>query len=139
MTFARLTYEQLASAVTRTNDALSTPDWNEPDRTDDSTALAKPLALLLSRTHTHGGRTMVSLIKDGFPLTARRVTMHEARRAFDAGREILVSEYGDEPKHAVTRENMTHSKTSTTFEALRAQVNDWRGRYPNQRYYIVSL
>lgn len=79
----------------------------------------------------------VCLIKDGSPLTAVRVTMHEARRAFDAGREILVSEFGNERMTRVTRLTMTHTRESTTFEALRAQVNLFRNRYPNQRYYVV--
>lgn len=80
----------------------------------------------------------VVLIKDQSPLTARRVTINEARRAFEAGREILVSEYGHKRTVPVTRLTMTHTKDRTTFDALRAEVNSWRGRYPNQRYYVVS-
>jgi hypothetical protein len=80
----------------------------------------------------------VCLIKDEHPLTAIRVTMHEARRAFDAGRPVLVSEFGREPTTRVTRLSMFHTKETTTFEALREQVNMWRNRYPNQRYYVVQ-
>lgn len=70
--------------------------------------------------------------------TARRVTMHEARRAFEAGQEILVSEYGREPTVAVGGTSTTHTNRTTTWTALRRQVDEWRGRYPNQRYYIVD-
>ncbi len=79
----------------------------------------------------------VTLIKDRSPLTARRVTIHEARQAFDAGQEILVSEYGHKRTVPVTQTSTTHTKDRTTFETLRATVDEWRGRYPNQRYYIV--
>ncbi len=70
--------------------------------------------------------------------TARRVTMREAMRAFDAGRRVLVHERGHLPTVPVGPLTTTHSKDSTTFSELRAQVNSWRRRYPNQRYYVVD-
>lgn len=69
---------------------------------------------------------------------ARRVTMYQARAHFEAGGSILVSEYGHEATRSVTLDTTTHDRTTTTFEELRELVNQWRGRHPNQRYYIVD-
>lgn len=68
---------------------------------------------------------------------AERVTIHQARRHFQAGGEVLVSEYGHEATRPVNRDTTTHSPASTTWAALAATVREWRGRYPNQRFYIV--
>ena len=69
---------------------------------------------------------------------ARRVKFHEARRHFEAGGRVLVSEYGHEPFAVVTEMTTTHSRETTTWEALAATVREWRGRYPNQRFYVVE-
>lgn len=68
---------------------------------------------------------------------AERVTIHQARRHFAAGGEVLVSEYGHEATRPVSRDTTTHSSASTTWEQLVTTVREWRGRYPNQRFYIV--
>ena len=70
-------------------------------------------------------------------LTAKRVTMNEARRWFEAGGGVLVSEYGHKSTIPVGPSTTTHSRNTTTWEELRRQVNEWRGRYPNQRCYKV--
>ena len=62
--------------------------------------------------------------------------MHEAKRHFEAGGAVLVSEYGHEPTQTV-HPNSTHDRTRTTWDALAADVKEWRNRYPNQRFYIV--
>lgn len=71
------------------------------------------------------------------PVVAVRVTMHEAKRHFEAGGAVLVSEYGHEPTQTVTAITTTHDRTRTTWDALAADVKEWRNRYPNQRFYIV--
>lgn len=71
------------------------------------------------------------------PVVATRVTMHEAKRHFEAGGAVLVSEYGHEPTQTVTAITTTHDRTRTTWDALAADVKEWRNRYPNQRFYIV--
>lgn len=71
------------------------------------------------------------------PVIATRVTMHEAKRHFEAGGAVLVSEYGHEPTQTVTAITTTHDRTRTTWDALAADVKEWCNRYPNQRFYIV--
>lgn len=71
------------------------------------------------------------------PIVATRVTMHEAKRHFEAGGAVLVSEYGHEPTQTVRPDTTTHDRTRTTWDALAADVKEWRNRYPNQRFYIV--
>lgn len=71
------------------------------------------------------------------PVIAKRVTMHEAKRHFEAGGAVLVSEYGHEPTQTVRPDSTTHDRTRTTWDALAADVREWRNRYPNQRFYIV--
>ncbi len=68
---------------------------------------------------------------------ADRVTFHDARRHFEAGGEVLVSEYGHEVSRSVSTDTTTHTRDTTTWEQLAEQVRMWRGRYPNQRFYIV--
>jgi hypothetical protein len=70
--------------------------------------------------------------------TARRVTMHEAKGHFDAGGDVLVSEYGHKSTIAVGPNTVVHNWRTTTWQKLREQVAEWRGRYPNQRYYIID-
>lgn len=69
---------------------------------------------------------------------AKRVTSSEARRAFDRGARILVSEHGHKAEHVVYPSTVTHTRETTTWDELREQVNMWRNRYPNQRYYVVG-
>lgn len=68
---------------------------------------------------------------------ARRVTMAEAKRHFDAGGDVLVSEYGHEPVRPVSPLSTVHNKDTRGWAQLRHEVDEWRNRYPNQRYYIV--
>jgi hypothetical protein len=69
---------------------------------------------------------------------ATRVTTAEARRHFRDGGTILVSAYGHETEHPVTSNTTTHTRETTTWEELTGLVEMWRGRYPNQRYYVVE-
>ena len=71
------------------------------------------------------------------PIVATRATTHEAKRHFEAGGAVLVSEYGHEPTQTVHPDTTTHDRTRTTWDALAAMVKEWRNRYPNQRFYIV--
>lgn len=70
-------------------------------------------------------------------IIATRATMHEAKRHFEAGGAVLVSEYGHEPTQTVTASTTTHDRTRTTWDDLAETVNMWRNRYPNQRFYII--
>ena len=70
--------------------------------------------------------------------TAKRVKFHEARRAFENGKTILVSEYGREETRPVTPTTTTHNRETITWDELVATVREWRGRYPNQRFYVVQ-
>lgn len=70
--------------------------------------------------------------------TATRVHFHDARRHFEAGGEVVVSEYGEQLEFDVTASTTTHTKESTTWADLVEQVRMWKGRYPNQRYYVVT-
>jgi hypothetical protein len=70
-------------------------------------------------------------------VTAKRVTKHEARRHFESGGRVLVSEYGHEPEIAVHKLTVTHSRETAEWDDLVEMVEMWRARYPNQRYYIV--
>ena len=70
-------------------------------------------------------------------LTAQRVTMNVAKRWFDRGGAVLVSDQGHLSTIPVGPGTTTHSRNTTTWDALRAEVNMWRSRYPNQRYYKV--
>ena len=75
----------------------------------------------------------------GFELLAIGVyptTIQAARDAVDF-LSMLVSEYGHEPTQTVTAITTTHDRTRTTWDALAADVKEWRNRYPNQRFYIV--
>jgi hypothetical protein len=68
---------------------------------------------------------------------ARRVTIHEARRHFESGGAVLVSEYGTETLIPVTPITTTHNRETITWAALVEQVRMWRSRYPRQRYYVI--
>lgn len=73
---------------------------------------------------------------DPEPRIARRVTMTEAKAHFEAGGDVLVSEYG-QPRVTVGPTSTFHNFRTTTWQELRRQVAEWRHRYPNQRYYII--
>lgn len=70
--------------------------------------------------------------------TARRVHQREAHAAFNRGETIAVSDRGHEPSFDVYRTTTVHSADSTTWTDLLEQVQTWRNRYSNQRYYIVD-
>lgn len=70
---------------------------------------------------------------------ARRVTWHEARRAFEAGASVLIDENGTESRRLVTVDTQTHSRESVTWQELAANVRMWRNRYPRQRFYLVEM
>lgn len=70
--------------------------------------------------------------------TARRVKFHDARRHFESGGIVVVSEYGHEETLAVGSWTTVHTREDTTWAELVEQVRMWSGRYPNQRYYIVN-
>jgi hypothetical protein len=72
-------------------------------------------------------------------IIARRVKMNEARRHFEAGGSVLVSEYGHELTRWVYPSSVTHDLTTTTWDDLAETVREWRNRYPNQRYYVIPL
>jgi hypothetical protein len=71
-------------------------------------------------------------------MIATRVKFHDAKRHFESGGTVLVSECGHETTCPVGPMTTTHTRETTTWTELVAQVNMWRGRYPNQRYYIVG-
>ncbi|AAN12858.1 hypothetical protein SEA_YEET_208 [Mycobacterium phage Yeet] len=79
----------------------------------------------------------VAVVARDYP-TAVRVTYYEAKRAFENGATIVVSERGHEETLRTSESTTTHTRETTTWEELREQVNMWRGRYPNQRYYVVQ-
>ena len=68
---------------------------------------------------------------------ADRVPIHEAKRHFADGGAVIVSERGWEPTCTVYLGTTFHTRETTTWEALTTLVNEWRGRYPSQRYYIL--
>jgi len=69
--------------------------------------------------------------------TAERVTWHQARRAFNDGRTVLVSEHGERPTCQVWSTSTTHTRDSTTWTTLAEQVRMWSNRYPRQRFYVL--
>lgn len=69
--------------------------------------------------------------------SARRAKFHEARRHFLAGGTVLVHENGYERTRVVTTITTTHSGGQAEWDALVADVREWRNRYPRQRFYIV--
>lgn len=69
--------------------------------------------------------------------TADRATVHQAKAHFQAGGDVLVSERGRDLTCLVGPENVVHNRRTTTWDALRQQVTEWRHRYPGQRYYTV--
>lgn len=69
---------------------------------------------------------------------ARKVTFYEAKRAFAAGGVLLVTERPEGEFHPVGKHSTTHSRDTTTFAELHAQVKMWRNRYPRQTFYVVE-
>lgn len=69
---------------------------------------------------------------------AHRATQWDARRHFDSGGSVLVSEYGHELTRPVTAQTVTHNRQTITWGELVACVREWRGRYPNQRFYVIG-
>lgn len=68
---------------------------------------------------------------------AQRTTMTAARDHFNSGGTVMVSERGHNETLPIGANTVVHNKKNTTWEKLREQVEMWRGRHPNQRYYIV--
>ena len=69
--------------------------------------------------------------------TAHRVHQREARKHFDEGGAVLVSEHGHELTCPVFASTTVHTNTSTTWDELTGLVRTWRNRHPNQRFYVV--
>lgn len=69
---------------------------------------------------------------------AHRVKRHEARRHFENGGSVLVSERGHELTVSVSASTTTHTNSTTTWDELTASVKMWGNRYPNQRFYIIA-
>ncbi len=65
------------------------------------------------------------------------VTFYEARRHFNAGGEVMVTERNEGPSVPVSTLSTTHTNKTTTWNYLADQVRMWRSRYPGQRFYIV--
>ena len=81
---------------------------------------------------------MVNLVRPATRVGwGERVKFHEARRHFASGGEVLISEDRDQPSIPVFDHSTTHTKETTTWEALAEAVHMWRNRYPYQRWYIV--
>jgi hypothetical protein len=69
--------------------------------------------------------------------TADRVTQHEAKRHFEAGGTVLVSERGHELTYPIYFDTTFHTRETTSWDRLLELVQEFRGRYPNQRFYVV--
>lgn len=69
---------------------------------------------------------------------AHRVKRHEAKRHFDDGGSVLVSERGHELTVSVSASITTHDSSTITWNELTTSVKMWRNRYPNQRFYIIA-
>lgn len=69
---------------------------------------------------------------------ARRVKFYDARRHFQNGGTVVVSENGTTAELLVTEATTVHTRDTTTWEYLAGQVAMWRSRYPNQRFYVVE-
>ena len=91
---------------------------------------SEPWSLDYSRGYHHGWRSQRKI--------AKRVSVHQARRAFANGESVLVDDLGRREQIEVTANTQTHSRETTTWETLTAQVREWRGRYPGQRFYVVE-
>lgn len=110
------------------------------DYSPDLVVKAHNEAVRVDNETGHAGATakaIIGALTAPAPIIATRCTMHEAKRHFEAGGAVLVSEYGHEPTQTVRPDSTTHDRTRTTWDALAAMVKEWRNRYPNQRFYIV--
>lgn len=110
------------------------------DYSPDLVVKAHNEAVRVDNETGHAGATakaIIGALTAPAPIIATRCTMHEAKRHFEAGGAVLVSEYGHEPTQTVTPITTTHDRTRTTWDDLATMVNEWRNRYPNQRFYIV--
>lgn len=68
---------------------------------------------------------------------ARRISAREAKAIFDDGGTILVSE---RPEKDFVVDHMTNviNNTNYKWDELVTQMEVWRNRYPNQRFYFVD-
>lgn len=67
---------------------------------------------------------------------ARRATASEAREAFEAGRAVIVREFGDVETMPAT--GTKHTRDTTTWDELDILVRMWRHRHPDQTFYVVE-
>lgn len=70
-------------------------------------------------------------------ILAERVHANTARKHFENGGRVLVTETDEANFVVVTPGTTWHSRETTTWEELSSQVRMWRSRYPRQRYYII--
>lgn len=69
--------------------------------------------------------------------TAYRIHKRDAAKFFKNGATIAVSDRGHEETFDVFPYTYAHNRETATWEWLTEQVDTWRNRYPNQRYYLV--
>jgi hypothetical protein len=59
---------------------------------------------------------------------AHRATLTDARHAFESGAAVLVSEHGHDETRPVGPSTVTHTRDTTTWAELTAQVSMWLDR-----------
>lgn len=70
---------------------------------------------------------------------AFRVTKQQAKKHYEDGGEVLVSEHGHLEKIRLNDHTTTHSlRRGMGWDELAAHVSMWMNRYPSQRYYIIT-
>lgn len=69
--------------------------------------------------------------------TAQCVNARQAARAFHGGRHIIVSERQTDDIPVSTTTTI-HSAKTTTWDQLTRDVDTWRNRYPEQRFFVVT-
>lgn len=69
--------------------------------------------------------------------TAFRIHKRDAAKFFRNGATLAVSDRGLE-QFDVYPHTTVHTNRTITWEALTEQVNMWRTRYPNQRFYFIT-
>jgi len=69
--------------------------------------------------------------------SADKVTMHQARRAFQSGAQIIVTEQPKGETIPVWTTTTVNTNQATTWTELHDQVKMWRNRYPRQTFYVV--
>lgn len=69
--------------------------------------------------------------------TAYRIHKRDAVKFFHNGATLAVSDRGLE-EFDVHPSTIVHSNRTITWEALTEQMDTWRNRHPNQRFYFVN-